>query len=282
MPEPTTHTLRVAVVSSTVRSDPTDAAALRASGAEASALVRRAADAGARLVHLTEGALCFPDKRVVSATGPEEIGPADWSRADWPVWQEQLDALAALSAELGVWTVVPSVHPRPAPARPYNSVYVLSDRGTVAARYDERMLSTSKATWMYAAGAQPLTVDVDGFRLGFALGLDVLLPELFTGYDHLEVDAVLVSYATSGLTGNAHIGTRARGAAASHTCWVSLAVPADATSGLTSMVVDPVGEVVAEAPADGVPGLVLADLHRAEVIAAGRAFRRRSRERLPG
>jgi predicted amidohydrolase len=60
------HTLRIAVAQSTVREDPTDAAALGDSGAEIRRLMRQAAEAGARLVHFTEGALCFPSKHVMS------------------------------------------------------------------------------------------------------------------------------------------------------------------------------------------------------------------------
>ena len=36
--------------------------------------MRQAAAAGARLVHFTEGALCFPSKHVMSELGPDEIG----------------------------------------------------------------------------------------------------------------------------------------------------------------------------------------------------------------
>jgi hypothetical protein len=57
MPETTQTTLRIAVVQSTVHQDPTNAALLRESGADIRRLMQRAADAGARLVHFTEGAI---------------------------------------------------------------------------------------------------------------------------------------------------------------------------------------------------------------------------------
>ena len=114
MPENTQPTLRIAVAQSTVHEDPTNVALLRESGAEVRRLMKQAADTGARLVHFTEGAICFPSKRVMSEIGPDEIGPSDWSKAQWTVLREELDLIAALSGELGIWTVIPSVHQLPA------------------------------------------------------------------------------------------------------------------------------------------------------------------------
>lgn len=276
MPE---NTLRIAVAQSTVRRDPTDAAALRDSGAEVRRLMQQAADAGARLVHFTEGAICFPSKRVMSELGPDEIGPSDWSKADWTALNEELDKITALSRELGIWTVIPSVHQLPEPTRPHNSMYVVSDQGKVVTRYDERTLSTTKITWMYTPGKAPVTFEVDGFRFGLALGLDVLFPELFTEYDRLDVDGVLVSYC-SHIPQNEHIAVQARGISVNNTYWISLAAAANPDGGLESSVIDPRGNPVAEGPADGKPGIAVTDLHHAEVTTLGREFRSRTRERI--
>lgn len=272
------NTLRIAVAQSTAHEDPTNAALLRQSGAEIRGLMQQAAKAGARLVHFTEGALCFPSKRVMSELGPDELGPSDWSKAEWTVLQEELDSISALSGDLGIWTVIPSVHRLPAPTRPHNSMYVVSDQGTVVARYDERMLSTTKLTWMYTPGTKPVTFEVDGYRFGLALGLDVLFPEVFTEYDGLDVHAVLVSYSTNGSSGNEVVPTHARGYAVMNTCWVSLAVPANPAAGVMSGVIDPQGSCVAEA--DSGPGIAVTELHSNDATQVGREFRRRTRERV--
>lgn len=277
MPE---NPLRIAVAQSTVNRDPTDAALLRANGAEVREQMRQAAAAGARLVHFTEGAICFPSKRIMSELGPDEIGPSDWTRADWTVLEHELDQIAALSGELGIWTVIPSVHRLPAPDRPHNSMYVVSDQGKVVARYDERTLSTTKVTWMYTQGKDPVTFEVDGYRFGLALGLDVLFPELFTEYDRLGVDGVLVSYSTAGVSHHEHVGVQARGCAVNNTCWVSFAVSANPSGGLESGVIDPRGEWVVQGPTDHRPAVAVTDLHHAEVTTIGRDFRRKTRERI--
>jgi predicted amidohydrolase len=270
--------VRIAATQSTVREDPTDATLLRQGGDEVRTLMREAANAGARVVHFTEGAICFPSKRVMSSLGPDEIGPSDWTKADWTALQSELDQISALSRELGIWTVIPSVHQLP-DARPHNSMYVVSDQGKVVARYDERMLSTTKVTWMYSAGTKPVTFEVDGVRFGLMLGLDVLFPELFTDYEGLGADVVLVSYASN--TGrNDHIGVQVRGAAANNTCWISLAATANPDAGLPSGVADPRGQWLAQCAADGTPSVAIAELHTDELTTIGRDFRRRTRERV--
>jgi predicted amidohydrolase len=271
--------LRIAVAQSTVREDPTNAALLHASGEEVRGLMRQAAKAGARLVHFPEGAICFPSKWVMSELGPDEIGPSDWSKADWAALQEELDQIVALSRELRIWTVIPSVHQQPE-ARPHNSMYVVSDQGKIVARYEERMLSTTKVTWMYTPGTKPVTFEVDGYRFGLALGLDVIFPELFTEYDKLGADCVLVSYASNGVARNEHIAVQARGIAAINTTWISLATAANPGAGLESSLIDPRGTVVAEASKDGTPGIAMTDLERADFSAIGREFRSRTRERV--
>lgn len=77
---PEEHHPRLAVAQTTVREDPGNEAELRAGGTEVRSLMHRARAAGARVVHFPEGAVCFPHKRLLSALGPDEVGPSDWSR----------------------------------------------------------------------------------------------------------------------------------------------------------------------------------------------------------
>ena len=60
-------------------------------------LMRQAGSAGARIIHFPEGATCSPSKRIMSVTGPAEVGPADWDRADWQVLRHELAANTKLS-----------------------------------------------------------------------------------------------------------------------------------------------------------------------------------------
>ena len=185
---PEMNPLRLATAQVVVREDPRDRGQLRQSGRDVRELMRQAHRSGARIIHFPEGATGSPHKRIMSVAGPAEIGPADWSRADWQALRQELAAIARLAGELGLWTVLGSVHPLTPPHRPHNSMYVISDRGELVTRYDERLLSNTKLSLMYTPGSGPVTFEAGGLRFGCAMGIEVHFPELFAEYEHLGVD----------------------------------------------------------------------------------------------
>jgi predicted amidohydrolase len=282
MPDSTQTTLRIAAVQSTVRQDPSDADALRESGAEVRAFLREAATAGARLVHFAEGALCFPSKYVMSELGPDEVGPSDWTKAQWPVLDEQLASIAALSAELGIWTAIASLHQQP-DARPHNSLYVFDDHGKLVTRYDERTLSTTKLNYMYTPGKKPVTFELDGYRFGLAVGMDAHIPEIFIDYVRQDVDAVLLSYATTGLVeGQDAVAAVAPANAAINHYWLSLAVSTNPDLPSTAAgILTPAGQWATQCPLGGAPTLTTFDLHRENTLnESARAWRQAARTRV--
>ena len=231
---PKTKTLRLAAARTTLRQDPRDADLVRESGREIRRLMRDAYAADARLVVFPEGATCSPHKRIMSAD-PNQVGPADWGLVEWEVLRDELGRIADLARELGLWTVLGAVHRLTPPNRPHNSLYVLSDKGEVVTRYDERMLSNTKVSFMYTPGSAPVTFEVDGVRIGLALGMEVHFPELFLEYERLDVDAVL--FATAAPT--EVFAPEAQAHATTNSYWVGYA--SDAGSG----VISPDGEWVA-------------------------------------
>jgi predicted amidohydrolase len=257
------HPLRLATAQVTLREDPRDRAQLRQSGREVRELMRQASREGARIIHFPEGATCSPHKRTMSVTGPAEVGPADWDRADWQALRKEVTATARLARELRLWTVLGSVHPLTPPHRPHNSLYVISDRGELVTRYDERLLSNTKLSFMYTPGSAPVTFAVDGVRFGCALGIEVHFPEVFTEYERLEADVVLFSSTGSGNDPGAAaaFATEAQAHAAANSLWVSFALPAqqDAPAGIIA----PDGRWAVRCPGYGYPALAIADLDNA-------------------
>jgi predicted amidohydrolase len=94
---PATRATRLAVAQTILREDPRRADELRQSGQDIRRLMWRAHDEGARVVHFPEGATCSPHKLVMSADGPDKLGPADWGRFVWDVLAEELAATASLA-----------------------------------------------------------------------------------------------------------------------------------------------------------------------------------------
>ena len=223
--------LRVAVAHVLVTPDVPDAAAIGAARDRILAGIEQAAGDGARLVLFPEGTLAYPSKRLLSRTAPE-LGEADWTRADWSAMAEARGAIQHEAARRRVWVVVGAPHPLSEGRRPHNSLYVIADSGDIVDRYDKRFLSTNEAAYLYTPGTAPVVVDIDGVRVGFALCLEALFPELFLEYERLGADLVHLasapdpnfamlarSYAlTTGLHVSVAFGTSDEAAARSGIC----------------------------------------------------------------
>jgi predicted amidohydrolase len=197
----------------------------------------------------------------MSSTGPDEIGPADWDRADWQVLREELAATARLAGELRLWTVLGSVHQLTPPNRPHCSLYVISDHGEVVTRYDERMLSNTKLSFMYTPGSAPVTFDVDGVSFGCTLGMEVRYPELFADYERQGVDVILFSTAGTGVHGPTDaFAAEARGHASTNSLWVSFAINAQEGAAAPAGIIAPDGTWVARCPGNGQSAVTVTDL----------------------
>jgi predicted amidohydrolase len=260
-------TLRIAAGQSPVSCDPA------ANGHAVRTLMRQAHDQGARLIHFPEGAISgYPGSRQAKQA------LAGWN-VDWAEVRDQVAQTATLAADLGLWAVIGANHRLTPPNRPHNSLYIISDRGQVATRYDKRYLSHTEITGWYTPGLQPVTFDVDGFRFGCALCIEVNFPELWLEQGALDVDCVLFSTFSE----DPIFDILARGHAAANGFWVSVAVPAQCSAAMPSGVIGPHGYRLASAPNDRQPGIVCVDLDRDDPaldIALNKAqpWRRRARD----
>jgi predicted amidohydrolase len=253
--------LGLAVAQPTIDSD------VRRNGETVRTMMREAAAAGARLVHFPEGML--------SGYAKEQV--QDWADVDWTAAREELERVAGLAGELGVWVVLGSAHPLTPPHRPHNSLYVISDEGSLVDRYDKRFCSHTEVTRFYAPGSEPVVFDVDGFRFGAALCIEVNFPQLFAEYERLGVDCVLLS----AYPVDAVFATKARAHAATNCYWVSVSIPAQCADLFASGLVGPDGTPVVQVP--GVAGLVVGRLDREDpaldgVLNYARPWRAQARE----
>jgi predicted amidohydrolase len=196
-------------------------------------LMRDAAASEVRLVQFPEG--------MVSGYAKEQV--KDWSEVDWPAVRVEVEAVAALAAELGMWVVVGSAHLLSEPNRPHNSMYVISDEGSIVDRYDKRFCSNTEITRFYSPGFAPTTFDVDGLRFGCILCVEINFPELFAEYEKLGVDCLLVSaYPVDSM-----FETKARAHASINNYWIGLSVPAQTAHLMASELINPNGAPIAQA-----------------------------------
>lgn len=219
--------LRIATAQLPVAADP-------AANAEAILrAMRKAAAAGARVLHTPEAAL----------SGYVEAQVKDWAAVDFAAVRAGLDRIRDAARRLRLWVLVGSAHPLTAPHRPHNSVYLVSDRGEVAGRYDKRFCSFRETRDWYTPGSEPLVFEVDGVRFGCTVCIEVKFPELYVDAAAQGVEVMLVSsYSREPMD-----TVLAQAHAAANTMWLAYAVPVDASTAAASRVFGPDGRELARA-----------------------------------
>lgn len=194
--------------------------------------MQKAAAKRARLVQFPEGML--------SGYAKEQI--ADWSQVDWGVVRAELELIMALAAELRLWVVLGSAHPLTPPHRPHNSLYVISNAGELVDRYDKRFCSHTEINHFYSPGSDPVVFDVDGYRFGCMICVEVNFPHLFSQYERLGVECLLLSaYPVDSI-----FELKARAYAAINCYWVAMSLPAQTLDLMPSGLITPAGIYAAQ------------------------------------
>ena len=201
-------------------------------GSTIRAAMRRAAGSGARLIQFPEGALSGYAKEQISS----------WDVVDWDDVGAEVDKIATLARELGIWVLLGSAHPLTAPNRPHNSMYVISDDGAIVDRYDKRICSQTEITQFFTPGFDPVVFDIDGVRFGCAVCIEVNFPELFAEYERLGVQCVLLSaYPVDSI-----FAIKAAAHAAINNYWVGLSAPQQTQRLFAAALLGPNGDTLAQ------------------------------------
>ena len=234
-------------------------------------MLRVASKENVRLVVFCEGALSGYSKAQITS-------PEDWRRFDWPLLEAEIDLIGHLCRDLGVYAVFGAAHPVSENKHPHNSLYVVSDRGEIAGRYDKRFLSNSEVGSWYTPGSDPLTVNIDGYRFGFAICIEAAFPEVFSAYERLNVDAVL--FASYGITPQFRLALQA--SAYTNCLWIAAATPAQTAHKGPAFVCGPEGDPVAEAASGREEALAIALLSKEDpayeiALNKARPWRRKAR-----
>ncbi len=224
-------------------------------------LAREAAGRGAGYLQTPEmtGALLRDREALKTILQPEERDPVVAAAHD-------------LARELGVWFHLGSTAIARADGKVANRGFLFSPDGTLRATYDKIHMfdvdldrgESWRESATYAAGRNALVADVDGITLGFAICYDLRFPQLFRAEALAGAQVLTLPAAFTRQTGEAHWHVLLRARAIENGAWVVAA----AQGGLHedgretfghSMIVDPWGQVVAEAPGDE-PCVVMAEI----------------------
>jgi deaminated glutathione amidase len=145
--------------------------------------MHEAARQGARVAHFPEGAL----------SGYAGTDFATFAGFDWDALELATDRVRERAGALGIWVAAGSAHRFSQVSAPHNSLYVISDSGQVAERYDKRFLGGPDLDH-YSPGSHFTTWTVDGIRCGALICYDYRFPELYRHYVTLDVQLMLHSF----------------------------------------------------------------------------------------
>jgi len=213
--------------------------------------IARAAAAGAELVTLPEN---------FAFMGEEARKRELAERLDGAFPGPILSALAEEAAARGVWVLGGGMPEKSDdPARPYNTSVLVDPRGTISATYrkvhlfdvslpDGTSLRESSAT---SAGAEAVTAEVKGVRVGLSICYDLRFPELYRRLVDQGARIVTVPSAFTLTTGKDHWHALLRARAIENQVWVLAAAqhgkhPRGRQTYGKSLIIDPWGEVVAQ------------------------------------
>jgi predicted amidohydrolase len=224
-------------------------------------LLREAADGGAELATLPEYL--------------DYMGPAS-SRAEMasPVPGPVTDRLAAVAKERSMWVLAGGVL-EAAGRRAHDTSVLLDPDGEVAATYRKIHLfdvdlpdqPPIRESDTIEPGGEIVTHQAGAVRLGLSICYDVRFPELYRGLMAQGAQVLCVPAQFQHTTGRDHWHTMLRARAIENQCfvvapgqWGSFGDPDDGRRSYGhSLIVDPWGRVLVEAPEEG-DGVWLADL----------------------
>jgi len=192
-------------------------------------LMRKGYLKGAKIIHFTEGAL--------SGSTKQQLGSCD--QIKFSEIRAELNKIQNLCKELSVWTVIGSAHELSKGNRPHNSMYVISDKGDIVNRYDKRKCSNNEILHWYTPGFNSCNFEVDGIKFGCLLCIEIQFPTLFIEAEEQGIHCLLFSAYSK----DKMFAIQAQGYAVTHNYWISLSVPANESSFLSSQFISPKGEV---------------------------------------
>jgi deaminated glutathione amidase len=233
------------------------------------ALVREAAARGARYIQT-------PEMTNILERSRDQLLSAIRLEAD----DGFLTRSRQLAADLGVTLHLGSIALKRADGQVVNRAFVIGPDGAVISRYDKvHMFDVDLAggeSWResatYTAGSEAVIADIGPTRLGLAICYDIRFPKLFRAYAHAGAQILTAPAAFTAQTGRAHwhVLQRARaienGAFVLSSAQTGLHADGRETYG-HSLIVNPWGEVVAEA-SDDQPMVIDAVIDLDEVAAA--------------
>ncbi len=239
---------------------------VEANVADAEGLLHDAAKGGADIAVLPE---VFP------YLGSTRLIPETAEPLDGPIAKR----VGEIARTRDMWVAAGSIHERDED-KVFNTLPLFGRTGELVARYRKIHLfdvdlpdqPPFRESAIYSGGTQLVTHPTELARLGLAICYDLRFPELFRGLATLGAEVVVLPAQFQFTTGRAHWHVLLRARAIENQCfvvaagqWGTYGSPEQGRRSYGhSLVVNPWGELIAEAPEEG-SGVTFADLDLAEL-----------------
>jgi predicted amidohydrolase len=145
--------------------------------------MRRAAEAGADLLHTSEACL----------SGYARVDFPSFEGYDWDRLRRETSRLREDARDLGIWLVLGSAHFLGRRTPPTNCLYLIDPRGEVVDRYDKCMCTRGDQK-NYSAGQRLVTRTIRGVPIGLAICYDICYPQVYAAYREKGVKLMLHSF----------------------------------------------------------------------------------------
>ncbi|NOR74147.1 MAG: hypothetical protein GQ525_03200, partial [Draconibacterium sp.] len=136
--------------------------------------------------------------------------------------------------------------------KPFNSLFVINDKGETDIRYDKRLLAEFDLDW-YKPGTEPSIFKINGIKCGLLICHEWRYPELYRQYYRLGVELLFQSWYDGNYTEEEYldegknlgevISGFVRGNAANNKLWVSAANTSKKQSSFPAFVCQPDGRI---------------------------------------
>lgn len=211
-------------------------------------LIRLAKQKGATLIHFPEGGL----------SGYVKAQIRSWDEVDWEQIYNQLDVVSKEAKANEIWVVIGCNHQLQEPNMPHNSLFIISDQGEIVNRYDKRFCSHSEINGWFTPGNKPCVFDIQGFKFGCALCIEIQFMEVFQEYEKLDVDCILFS----AYSNDPMFWIQAQGYAASNNLWISVSTPSSCSEKLPGGLIGPDGNALIRHSSEDSPDIIIAELDK--------------------
>ncbi len=178
---------------------------------------------------------------------------------DYKKLQEAIKEIEKKAKELNLWIIVGGYRFESNFDLPYNSLFVITDKGRLEYTYDKRLLTAGDSGWdneYFTPGKDPITFSIKGIKCGILICHEWRYPELYREYKSLGADLIFQSwydanvrpdeYRISGSDHGSLIMGAVRNNAANNYLWIAGSNASNRESSIGSFVARPDGKLVSK------------------------------------